>query len=245
MKIVAISDLHGYLPEIYEHCDVLCICGDIVPLSIQSYPKYSIDWLNTTFKDWCYSIDCDKIIIISGNHDFVFEELYDEFCESRCDLNEIVKNFSQYVSDKLDFGEKIIYLHDNLYEYNGVTFYGTPHIPELKRWAFYQCREDLEKYYNLIPDDVDVLLTHSPGKFVNDTGVSLELPTKPEYGSIELTDAVKNKNIKYWFCGHVHSGNHELTKFNNINVANVSLKDENYLVSYKPLTIDDKKLAKK
>ena len=33
MKIIAFSDNHGYLPKL-EPCDVVCICGDIMPLEI-------------------------------------------------------------------------------------------------------------------------------------------------------------------------------------------------------------------
>ena len=42
MKICAISDIHGYLPKM-EECDVVCICGDILPLSIQHNLKASIE----------------------------------------------------------------------------------------------------------------------------------------------------------------------------------------------------------
>ena len=81
-------------------------------------------------------------------------------------------------------------------------------------------------------------MTHSPGKFVNDTGVALELPNQPEYGSIELTEEIQNKLIRYWFVGHIHSGNHHLENYNGIQVANVSMKDENYRIAYEPLTIE-------
>jgi hypothetical protein len=35
MKTIAISDLHGLLPEIVEPADIMFICGDISPLHIQ------------------------------------------------------------------------------------------------------------------------------------------------------------------------------------------------------------------
>lgn len=38
IKICAISDLHGYLPKI-EPCELVLICGDIVGLHAQRYPK--------------------------------------------------------------------------------------------------------------------------------------------------------------------------------------------------------------
>ena len=38
IKICAISDLHGYLPKI-EPCELVLICGDIVSLCAQRYPK--------------------------------------------------------------------------------------------------------------------------------------------------------------------------------------------------------------
>lgn len=38
MKICATSDLHGNLPNI-EPCELVLICGDIVSLQAQMYPK--------------------------------------------------------------------------------------------------------------------------------------------------------------------------------------------------------------
>ncbi len=69
MKIIAISDLHGYLPKISE-CDVVCICGDIIPLQYQNDTIKSISWFLLDFVPWANSINCDKVIFIAGNHKF-------------------------------------------------------------------------------------------------------------------------------------------------------------------------------
>ena len=242
LKITAISDIHGDLP-IIDPCDVLCICGDIVPLEIQRNYTKSVAWLAGRFVNWCEKLDCEKVIIIAGNHDFVFQKMFNDYIEKVgtprwSNHKSQYEDFTDMVEDNLDFPGKIVYLQDTSYEYEGITFYGTPHIPVLSNWAFYKSSEGLKDSFEEIPDKVDILLTHSPGKFVNDTGVSLQLPNQPEYGSIELTEAIQNKLIRYWFVGHIHSGNHHLENYNGIQVANVSMKDENYRIAYDPLTIE-------
>ncbi len=247
MKIVALSDMHGTLPVIDQECDVVCICGDVVPLEIQKSYIKSISWLAGVFVNWCESLPCKKVFLIAGNHDFIFEELYKQYLEKNdgCPMADIMMMFPGWLEDALNFPAKISYLQDTFVTYEGVSFYGTPYIPELCKWAFYKRSEDLKFMFGLIPDEVDVLLTHSPGKYVNDTGVSLQLEYKPEYGCSELTEAVQKRKIKYWLCGHVHSGNHHLDVFGKTKVANVSIKDENYRYVYEPLVFDIKKRCKK
>lgn len=245
MKITAISDIHGDLPYI-EPCDVLCICGDIVPLNIQSNYTKSVVWFAGTFVKWCESIDCAKVLIIAGNHDFMFQNMFDNYYNKYINTNPTTKfywnwdDFASEVESNLNLTPKIEYLHNTSFTYNGVKFYGTPHIPVLRNWAFYADSEQLKKLFAMIPDDTDVLLSHSPGKDVNKTGVSLQLYNQPEFGSQELTDAIQDKHIKYWFVGHIHSGNHNLEDYNGIKVANVSMKDENYNMRYNPLTVEFK-----
>ena len=60
MKIIALSDLHGNLPIITEHCDVVCIAGDIMPLDIQWRFPESISWISREFVDWVEHLDCKK-----------------------------------------------------------------------------------------------------------------------------------------------------------------------------------------
>ena len=73
-KICAISDIHGHLPEIPE-CDILCICGDIIPLYIQREFAQSIAWLSGPFQKWALEAPCKHVVMIWGNHDFIGERL--------------------------------------------------------------------------------------------------------------------------------------------------------------------------
>ena len=41
-----------------------------------------------------------------------------------------------------------------------------------------------------------------------------------------------NSNIKYLFCGHIHTGLHSEELIGNTKCYNVSLKDENYKLSF-------------
>ena len=236
MKVLALSDLHGYLPEIKDRVDVVVICGDIMDLYYQRSVNKSISWFSRYFVPWALDLPCNKVIIIAGNHDFFFQSIVNNKFQGKCigiddpvEYQNYVESESPWVvADELLLPSKIVYLQDSSFVFGGKRFYGTPWCPELSKWAFYKSSDDLIKVFNRIPDDVDVLITHSPGKHVNDTGVSLQYPDKPEYGSSELTDAVLKKLPKWWFVGHVHSGNHNVTDFHGINVVNVSVKDEGY-----------------
>ena len=68
--ICAISDLHGILIDI-EPCDLVLICGDTIPLNIQSNSKKTKRWLVNEFKPWCESLPCNKVLFIAGNHKII------------------------------------------------------------------------------------------------------------------------------------------------------------------------------
>ena len=238
MKVLALSDIHGYLPEINEQVDIVIIPGDIVDLYYQNSTNKSIAWFSREFVPWALNLKCERVIIIAGNHDFFFQRIVENYYRNRVvmyddpkdQINYIESYSATVVSDELILPKKIVYLQDTSYKFGGKTFYGTPWCPELSRWAFYKSSDDLREAFSRIPEGIDVLITHSPGKHVNDTGVSLQKYDRPEYGSAELTNAIDNlKNKpKWWFVGHIHSGNHTVTNYKGINVVNVSIKDESY-----------------
>lgn len=209
MKICPISDLHGILPNNIQSCDVVVIAGDIVPLNIQRMALESSRWFIDVFIPWALNLPCDKVIFVAGNHDFWL---------NRWHWKEIQPE-----------SEKLIYLEDDAYVYNGLTFYGTPWITGLPGWAFYT--ENEEKYFDNIPENVDVLITHAPC-FGNKTGEVLQkkvFNTGSDYGSKVLAEYVTNKrNVRYMFSGHIHSGEHQMKLWNNTYVKCCSIVDEHY-----------------
>jgi hypothetical protein len=50
MKIVAIADLHGILPEV-PPCDLLLLAGDLTPVTNHGV-QFQADWLATEFRVW-------------------------------------------------------------------------------------------------------------------------------------------------------------------------------------------------
>ena len=235
MRVVGISDIHGYLPKNLPSGDVLCICGDIVPLGYQNDLVESIAWFCLEFIPWCDSLKFKKIIIIGGNHDFFLQELLEKRHLLPDDV--ITKllpgdNYSKH---------NIVLLHNNSYIYKGVKFYGTPYIKDLLNWAFYKNHDNLIKEFNNIPIDCDILLVHQPPK-IGTVGVVLQedrFNSGNNYGSQELADVILQKNIKWILCGHVHSGNHNITRAGSYhNIVNVSLKDESYKVKYEPFVFE-------
>lgn len=231
MKIIAISDLHGYLPEL-QPCDVIVICGDIVPLNIQNNYESSLAWLSGPFQSWALNLDCKKVVFIAGNHDFIFEQL-------RCHPDRICDTLFQ-MDDNYD--HKLIYLCDNSYVYQGVKFYGTPWCPSLMGWAFYGDEQHLINRFNKIPDDVDVLITHCPPKY-GLQGMVLETNRNymNDFGCVELQQIIDKNFVDkdMWvLSGHIHSGKHEVEEMNNVKYRNCSIKNEDYQVTYQPFEFE-------
>lgn len=221
MKIIAISDLHGLLPKIDEKCDVLCICGDIIPLEIQTDIYKSKNWLKTDFIAWCNSIACKHILLIAGNHDLIFEQTLH---------HEIMDIF---------LGTKIHYLENDEVEIDGKRFYGTPYCHIFENWAFMREDVHLKMIYDLIPENLDVLLIHDAPYGTSDICLQeTDGNDKEHLGCIPLRDAILEKKPKIVLHGHLHSTNHNVELMENTKVYNVSILNESYNLEYPPLTLN-------
>lgn len=236
IKISAISDLHGNLPsaDFFEEGDVLCICGDVVPLDIQGNDVMSIAWFCHKFIPWTDTLPFKKVVMVFGNHDFFGQHIGPDHGNNGSNITSLL------MPGSIKGEHKLVILCDNLYKYMGFTFYGTSWCPDLQSWAFYGDHFKLEHEYEKIPDNVDIVLSHCPPR-VGNTGVVLQSGWNWErnFGCQELADAIQHKQIGWLFCGHVHSGDHGVTEGGNgTKVVNVSMLDEDYKKNYPPFTVE-------
>ena len=146
MKIVAVSDIHGCLPDIPE-CDLLLIAGDITPADDHRLQR-QFSWLNVQFREWLLSVPARKIVGIAGNHDFIFQTNP----KSVADL-------------------PWVYLQDSGIDWEGVKIWGSPWQPVFHNWAFNAEDYKRQTAWSMIPDDTNILVLHGPpygyGDFVD------------------------------------------------------------------------------
>lgn len=232
MKIACISDLHGNLiqyPSKYwdglADCEVLFICGDILPLKIQHDMSRSKNWLISEFKIWALDLPVEKIYIIAGNHDAWFER------------NEAAARsiFSEH--------DKITYLKNNKLEHISIqdgkiyTIFGTPYCHVFGDWPFMRSEEILQENFSHIPQNVDILFCHDAPHGTSDVCLEGWAADGLHKGCPALHDAIVTKKPRYCFHGHLHSSNHEEELLLDTKVYNTSILDESYRIKYQPLMI--------
>lgn len=198
MKLVLGSDLHGLLPKVPE-CDVLILAGDILP------EKDQAEFIENKLKSWLLRAPAGDIVATWGNHDF--------------------KPF------KHDFSLIPLpwtLLIDKSATVQGLKFHGTPWCLPIGRWAWQAPEYLLEHIYSLIPDDVDILISHAPPYGLGDRVQDGELA-----GSKSLLERMKSlSNLKFLVCGHIHEARGRYGK-----VVNVSSIDHKYIPYPNPWTI--------
>ena len=211
MKILAISDLHGYLPNLPE-VDVVCIVGDIVPSKCDGDIEAQWHWYNEEYLPWVDNLKSRFVITVAGNHD---------------------KFFSKY---RPITSERHIHLENSRVVIDGCYFYGTPNTSKLNSdLSFKPYNKELAEIFGRIPPKVDFLLAHSAPYDAN--GCGFDAPSGLDIGSRELADVIYHRDISYLFCGHIHTGNHSLEEWHGIKIANVAYTTDGK-PSYAPLLVE-------
>lgn len=115
-------------------------------------------------------------MLIAGNHDETLS-----VCEGR-------------ESELYDL-EGIHYLNNESIVIEGLKFFGSPLSPSDFSMAFTDLHEDAESAWAALPKDVDVLITHRPGKGFLDAS----------FGCSALSRKVVDMpNLKAHLFGHIH-----------------------------------------
>lgn len=190
MKILHLSDTHGIHSSLgLDGVDVVAFTGDE---SNYRDPVMNEKEFYTWF-EWFQSLEVEHKLYIPGNH------------------SAYVYNNESYVKRLLkDAG--IIWLHQERHEIDGIVFYGDAYSPAFGNWYYMKDRSKLNKNWKNIPDDVNVLLTHTPPKGI------LDLATRPnggleQCGCSALTKRIiELKNLRLHLFGHIHN-NGELINF--------------------------------
>lgn len=209
MKIIAISDVHNKLSKIaLPDGDLLIIAGDLTNLGkMEELIKFNDDvgLIKDKYKH--------GVLVIAGNHDFLLEEDY-------ALAKSLIPNVAHY-------------LQESMVEIAGVKFFGSPTTPFYHGWAFNEERgPDIDEKWDLIPNGIDVLITHGPAAGVHDVSSRGE-----RMGCEDLMRAILRVKPKLHVCGHNHAG-FGIKSFMGTTYINASSSNEKYMITNPPIVIE-------
>ncbi len=230
LKLVHFSDTHNkHLNIKIPDGDVLIYSGDCCNVGAQ--------WEMDLFFRW-FTLQPHKYkIYVAGTRDRGLDISRNMGMEPFW-VGELKDKFTKYES--LNF-----YLEDEGCEIEGIKFWGSPYTKAMNSdsnyWAFSEPKHLLRKHWKDIPNDVDVLITHSApyGK--------MDFTKNFDHDGCEyLRWHVKTKKPKVHMFGHIHE-DYGMTYDEDTIYVNGSICDENYMVKNEPhiLTINAKKASYK
>lgn len=205
VRIICISDTHGMHGRIEVPAgDILIHCGDLTKHGTAAEVIDFNEWLGTLPHPWK--------IVIAGNHDGAFEYEPDH-------ARKLLTN--------------AVYLEDSETIAAGLRIWGSPWQPAFNDWHFNLPRgEALKAKWNLIPNGIDVLVTHGPP-----FGVLDRISTEESVGCKDLLAAVRCIRPRLHVFGHIHSEHGVLPPDDGIIFGNATICDEAYQTTKRPLVI--------
>jgi len=207
-KITFISDTHNQHHKIrIPESDVLIHAGDATG-------KGSIQEI-VSFLSWLSQQPAKHKIYVAGNHDFLFER---DFNLSRALLLE---------------HPSITYLQDSMIEVMGLKIYGSPWTPRFYDWAFNADYDKLIKVWSIVPENIDILVTHGPPfEILDRTDEGINVGCKTLF--YEIQNRIKPK---YHVMGHIHEG-YGIKVVEKTTFINASSCDRKYRPVNPPITLD-------
>ncbi len=180
--------------------------GDIV-IHAGDFTKRGESGEIADFLEWFSGLPHPHKIFVGGNHDFLLEKAPEAFAKM--------------------IPPSCIYLNDTAAMVAGLIVWGSPITPFFFDWAFNRHRgADIRKHWDLIPDRVDILVTHGPPYGV------LDLTARGQrVGCKDLTQSVQRVKPRIHLFGHIHEAYGEReqngTRFINASVLNLEYRRVN------------------
>ena len=195
MKILHISDTHTNHDKINipSDIDLIIHSGDFSSRKdTERNEKECIDFI-----DWFSSLDIKYKVLVAGNHDTSIQ--------ARSITPEQMKN------------RGIIYLENASVKIEGLLIWGSPYTPRYGEWAFMRAEQELGSIWNTIPDDADIVITHSPPRGMLDLTFDNEISGTPYYrlcGSQSLAERINEVQPVLHCFGHIHNSGQGTFVFN-------------------------------
>lgn len=134
-----------------------------------------------TFFNWFSSLPYKHKLYIPGNHD------------------------TSYPANLVLAPENITVLCHNEIEIEGIRFFGSPYTPSFGHgWAYNIDRDKIQNYWNQIPKDTDVIITHGTAKGILDLTRDKNNRELRRCGCDALLDTINELKPKYHIFGHIH-----------------------------------------
>ena len=182
MNCLAFSDTHGFhnmfSSSNFDGIDAVFFAGDCS----NNFNKHINSNEVINFLEWFNDLPVKYKIFVAGNHDTsIFHKIINP------------RNF-----------KNIIYLEDELIEIDGIKIYGSPYSPTFGKWVFMKDRGKIDLVWKNIPENIDILITHSPPKGILD--LSINRDSELEFcGCKSLLNHVKRVKPKFHIFGHIHN----------------------------------------
>eukprot|EP00455_Lapot_gusevi_P040337 TRINITY_DN4559_c0_g1_i1.p1 TRINITY_DN4559_c0_g1~~TRINITY_DN4559_c0_g1_i1.p1 ORF type:complete len:328 (-),score=51.91 TRINITY_DN4559_c0_g1_i1:157-1140(-) len=225
-RFVAISDTHTKTANLQlPQADILLHAGDFTNTGEPEGVRGFVEFLR--------GLDYSHKIVIAGNHDLTF----DLANYPRIGPNFHRKNMFDAAATKdilLSAGHNIVYLEDALFETRGFKIYGSPWQPEFFDWGFNETRgQRLRDRWALIPNHIDILITHGPPLGHGDRCQDGFLA-----GCTDLLRVIQQRaKPKVHVFGHIHEG-YGVTSDGHTLYVNASTCNLRYQSNQRPIVFD-------
>lgn len=214
-RILHWSDNHGHFPKLKGCFDFVVNSGDFLPDMFDPDPRSNMTknqmqtmWLEDHLEDLKNQLQDKTLLFTLGNHDFINPYEMEWMLNSN--------------------GIKAYCLHDKVFSYHGLNFYGFPWVPAINGSYNYetseaQMLEKIDEMFEVLNETyVDIIVAHCMPANILD----LDFFQNKRFGNPAMTSALNYKinndmMPQIFMGGHIHSSC-GLTSINGVLYSNMA-----------------------